>query len=96
MNRLEELRHKRMISVTDLCKVLGISWRTYNFYRSGRWPIPSNILVKLSEYYGCSVDYILGIKNYTHITVADNEGVVLADIGHNEIIEHNDIKVILS
>ena len=74
MNRLDEIRKERGITVIGLCRRLNISNRTYYKYRSGEWAIPSDCLCNMSRILDVSTDYILGIKNYTHITVTDNEG----------------------
>ena len=96
MNRLDEIRKERGITVIGLCRRLNISNRTYYKYRSGEWAIPSDCLCNMSRILDVSTDYILGIKNYTHITVTDNEGVVIADIGQRGIIEHDNYNVVLT
>lgn len=96
MNRLKELKNQRRLKICEICKFVGISSRSYCMYQSGRWAIPSDILRKFAELFGCSTDYILGIKEYTTITVTDNDGAVLASISQNEIIEHDNVNVILT
>lgn len=75
---------------------VGICRKTYYLYTAQDKAIPSDKLVKLAEILKCSTDYLLGIKKYTHITITDNTGALLADISKNEIIEHKNCKVILS
>lgn len=97
MGSIIEARRKELgISKEDLFKYVGLCRKSYYLYTVKDKPIPSNKLIKLSEILKCSTDYLLGIKKYTHITVTDNTGVLLADISQNEIIEHKNCKVILS
>ncbi len=93
---IEERRKELKIHIEELLDYVGVCRKTYYLYAVRGKPIPSDKLVKLAEILKCSTDYLLGIKKYTHITVTDNTGVVLADISQNEIIEHKKCKVILS
>lgn len=92
-----ECRRKELnISRENICKELGICLKTYYFYVIRQKPIPSDKLIALARILDCSVDYLLGLKKYTNITVVDDTGVLVADISHNRIIEHGDFKVILT
>lgn len=93
---IEQRRKELNISKKDVCNYVGICPKTYYLYTVANKPIPSHKLIKFTEILNCSTDYLLGIKKYTHITITDKTGVLLADIGQNEIIEHEDCKVILS
>lgn len=95
-NRLKALKQERRLKISEICEAVGISSRSYCKYQSGEWSIPSDTLCRFAEYFECSTDYILGIKNYTTITVTDNDGAVLASISQNEVIEHDSVKVVLS
>lgn len=97
MSSVIEKRRKELgITKEELFDYVGICRKSYYLYTVQGKPIPSDKLIKLSEILKCSTDYLLGIRNYTHITVTDNTGVLLADISQNEIIEHKNCKVILS
>ena len=37
--------------------------RTYAYYESGQRTVPPEVLIALANFYGVSVDYILGRKN---------------------------------
>ncbi len=93
---IEQRRKELNLSREDICNFVGICPKTYYLYTVAKKPIPSNRLIRFSEILQCSVDYLLGIKKYTHITVTDNTGALLADISQRIIIEHNDCKVILT
>ncbi len=59
MNRIEELRKQNNISVIELQEKLNISRTSLYNYETGEKPIPSTILLKLSEIFNVSIDYIL-------------------------------------
>ncbi|MBQ7874660.1 MAG: helix-turn-helix transcriptional regulator [Oscillospiraceae bacterium] len=58
--RIRELREDKDISQTALAKVLGMSQTGYSKYETGENDVPTSILIKLADFYGTSVDYILG------------------------------------
>lgn len=93
---IEQRRKELNISKKEVRDYVGICPKTYYLYTVANKPIPSDKLIKIAEILKCSTDYLLGIKKYTHIIVTDNTGVLLADIGQNKIIEHNNCKVILA
>lgn len=95
ISRIEQRRRELGISRKEIYAQLDVSAKTYYNYINGK-TIPSDKLIKLADILKCSTDYLLERKNYTHITVTDNTGAVLADISQNEIVEHNEIKVLLS
>lgn len=56
---IEKERTKMGLNKTELSEELGITRRHYNNYIAGATPIPSTILLKLSQLFSCSVDYLL-------------------------------------
>lgn len=61
--RIRELREDRDLNQTKVAKMLGMSQTGYSKYETGENDIPTNILIRLAEFYGTSVDYILGVTN---------------------------------
>ena len=59
-SRIRELREDEDISQTKLAKFLGMSQTGYSKYETGENDVPTAILIKLADFYGTSVDYILG------------------------------------
>jgi len=59
MNRLKELRLENNLLQKDIAKVLGISERNYSYIETGTTALRYDILIKLSNYYKVSIDYIL-------------------------------------
>lgn len=63
MNRLKTLRNSLNITQKELASFLGINQNTYSYWENGKVKIDSDSLSKLSNYFGVSVDYILGISD---------------------------------
>ncbi len=57
---IRDLREDRDLSQSTLAKLLHISQTTYSRYESGVLDIPTAVLIALADYYGTSVDYLLG------------------------------------
>lgn len=62
-NRLKDLREDRDLKQTVLAEYLQIHQTTYSDYERGMLNIPISVLHKLADYYGTSVDYLLGRTN---------------------------------
>ncbi|MBQ7353403.1 MAG: helix-turn-helix transcriptional regulator [Clostridia bacterium] len=62
-SRIRDLREDRDLTQTQLAKILGMSQTGYSKYETGENDIPTDILIKLSRFYGVSVDYLLGETN---------------------------------
>lgn len=58
--RLKELRKARKYKQTDLAEVLSCSQGVYSRYESGEREPPFDIMKKLAEFYGVTVDYLMG------------------------------------
>lgn len=58
--RLRDLREDHDITQTALSEILMCSQRVYSNYERGDIDIPTAVLIRLADYYGVSVDYLLG------------------------------------
>ena len=58
--RLRDLREDRDMNQTQVAKMLGMSQTGYSKYETGENDIPTGILIKLANFYGTSIDYLLG------------------------------------
>ena len=56
---LKSIREDRDIRQKDIAKYLNVSQNTYSQYETGVISITAEILIKLSDFYGVSVDYLL-------------------------------------
>ena len=61
--RIRDLREDRDLNQTTVAKILGMSQTGYSKYETGENDVPTAILIKLAQYYGTSVDYILGLTD---------------------------------
>ena len=61
--RIRDLREDRDLTQTQIAKILGLSQTGYSKYETGENDLPTSILIKLSDYYGVSIDYILGMTD---------------------------------
>ena len=61
--RLRELREDHDLSQQDLASVLHCTQVCYSHYENGKRDIPTAVLCALADYYGVSVDYLLGRTN---------------------------------
>ena len=63
IDRIRALREDSDWSQQDLADMLHINRRTYSAYENGVNAIPLDILVKLTDIYKTSVDYLLGLTD---------------------------------
>ena len=57
---MRDLREDSDLTQTALAKMLGMSQTGYSKYETGENDVPTQILIKLADFYGTSVDYLLG------------------------------------
>ena len=60
MNNLKFYRKKMTLSQADVAKILGLTPTAYGHYETGRRQIHTENMAKLADYYGVSVDDLLG------------------------------------
>lgn len=58
--RIRNLREDNDLKQRELAEILSCSQRIYSNYERGDVDIPTDILIKLVDYYDVSADYILG------------------------------------
>lgn len=56
---LRAIREDRDIKQKDIAKVLNVSQNTYSQYETGIISLTAEVLIKLSDFYGVSIDYLL-------------------------------------
>ena len=64
---LRAIREDRDIKQKDIAKVLNVSQNTYSQYETGVISLTAEILIKLSDYYDVSIDYLLDRTNNPEI-----------------------------
>ena len=58
--RMAELRVSAGMRQIDVAKYLYVTQATYSGYENGRIKVPVEILMKLADLYGVSLDYLTG------------------------------------
>ncbi|MGM9553741.1 MAG: helix-turn-helix domain-containing protein [Faecousia sp.] len=61
--RIRDLREEHDLKQKDMAKILNCSQQVYSNYELGQRDIPTEILIRLSDYYQVSVDYLLGLTD---------------------------------
>ena len=56
--RLKMLRNEKNVQQKDVAKFLDISSSAYGYYEQGKRKPKQDIILKLSEYYDVSIDYL--------------------------------------
>lgn len=62
-DRIRNLREDHDLTQEYLGKILNVSQRTYSRYENDERAIPIEILCKLADFYGVSVDYLINRTN---------------------------------
>ncbi len=60
---LKDIRIDRDIKQKDVAAFLNVSQNTYSQYETGDISLTAEVLIKLSDYYGVSIDYLLDRTN---------------------------------
>ena len=58
--RLQELRKEKKVPQKELAECLGISVRAYHYYEEGKRYPDFQGLLALADFYGVSLDYLVG------------------------------------
>jgi len=59
-SNIRNLREDNDLTQKTLSQILNVTQTTYSKYELGKINIPIEVFIKLADYYGTSVDYILG------------------------------------
>lgn len=59
-HRIRNLREDHDLTQRRMGEILSCSQRVYSNYERGELDIPTEILIRLADYYDVSVDFILG------------------------------------
>jgi transcriptional regulator with XRE-family HTH domain len=61
--RIRNLREDRDLTQSDIAKLLHCTQVCYSNYETGKRDVPAEVLETLADYYGVSVDYLMGRTN---------------------------------
>ena len=62
-SHIKELREDNDLFQKDIAKYLHCTQVAYSRYEIGARDIPTDVLIKLAEYYDVSVDYLLNLTD---------------------------------
>ena len=60
MENLRLLRKNAKLTQRELAEKFNIAEPTYSHYENGRYEPNIETLIKLADFFGCSIDYLLG------------------------------------
>ena len=58
--RIRELREDHDLTQREVAEMLGMSQTGYSKYETGENDLPTQVLIRLADFYHTSVDYLLG------------------------------------
>lgn len=82
---IRDLREDKDIKQKTIASYLNVSQQTYSNYENGYREIPLWVILKLSDYYKVSTDYLLGIDT-GHSGNENLSGTYLGDITLHDVV----------
>ena len=67
--KIRDLREDKDLTQTQIAKILNCSQRIYSNYKRGEVDIPTQVLIKLAEFHGTSVESICESQMTSSITL---------------------------
>lgn len=83
MNRIKQLRNEKNIKQEVLAKLLNLEIAGVSKLETGRVPLKDEYIIKLSEYFNVSTDYLLGKSDIRNPEKVDDSLLDLASMGFN-------------
>ena len=62
--RLLYLRTEKALSRKELAEKLGVSVRLISYWENSQRECDFNMLIKIADYFGVSIDYLLGREDF--------------------------------
>ena len=60
---LLQLRREKALTQRELAEYLNCTQVSYSHYELGKRDIPTDVLIRLADFYGTSTDYLLGLTD---------------------------------
>ena len=61
--RIRDLREDADLTQSEIGEKLNLPQRTYAYYEKGERTIPPEVLIKIANFYGVSLDYLLELTD---------------------------------
>ena len=79
-NRIRELRKAKGLTMKQLGEVLGVAESTISHYETGRRQLDNETMLRLGEFFGVTVGYLLGVEHNNAPTWDGPTGDVLDEV----------------
>lgn len=83
MNRIKELRKSKRVTQADVAKYIGITQNNFSYWENGKVKIDNESLQKLADYFGVSVDYLLGRDTKEQLPNTVRSNLIIPEILQN-------------
>lgn len=80
MNRIKLLREEKNIYQKDLAKLLNVSIPAINYYENEKRAMDTKTALTLAEYFGVSVDYLLGKTDVRNNIDTSNKRIYMCPV----------------
>lgn len=80
VNRIRALREEKDLRQSDVAEATGIGQRTLSNYETGKSNPDSFALIKLADYFGVSIDYLVGRTDIDYYSTEDKKKAIDAII----------------
>ena len=94
MNKLKILRMEKKLSQQDIGKIIGVSSQAIGLYEREKRDMSPEIIIKLSEFFNVSTDYLLGKSDkktndtdLSDIRIAQYDGIDTEGLSEEDIEE---------
>lgn len=84
-NRLTDCRKQKLMTMSEVARLLGVSQQAYSKYESGMREPNFEKLVKIADIFGVTLDYLFG-RDISKSLIEENEKSVTFDDIKIEII----------
>lgn len=71
-NKIRDLREDMDLRQIDVAKATGIDQKTLSNYETGKTNPDSNALIRLADFFGVTIDYLIG---YSNINIKSNSDI---------------------
>lgn len=76
-NRIREIRKAKGLTMKQLGEAVGVAESTISHYEVGRRQLDNEMLLKISEFLGVTVGYLLGVEDYMVPNWGESTGDIL-------------------
>lgn len=66
-NCIEAERARNNLTLEEFADKIGVAEKTYRNWRDSEKPIASDVLISISNLFGCSIDYLLCLSDKVRI-----------------------------